>query len=219
MKKLLLSLVIVTACQLKANDLPPITLEAEILAFVDGFPLGIDANKVGSIMRLRLELNKRRFGKTSAGIIGFYTFEGKKYTLQELAELEDQLMRSNSATDQKRLEALHAYLEEMKSEFIELVKPLLLDARGAKSQMVILISEWSQKAHRHGSLLLEWATTKEGDEAVLSNPVYRRILTLKTFDQFCHDLTYFLETLLRNCPKACAQFKAMMEQKQQQQQK
>lgn len=215
MKKLLLSLILVTADQLKA-DMQPLILEAEILEIVDGFPLGIDANKVGSIMRLRLDINKRRFGKTSAGIVGFYHFEDKKYTLQELIDLEDQLLRSNSATDQKRLQSLYASLEEMKVEFMELVNPMLLDARGAKSQMVILIGEWSQKARRANSLLLDWANTKEGDETSSNNSVYKKILTIRAFDQFCNDLVYFLETLLRSCPKACAQFKIMMEQKQQQ---
>ena len=85
--------------------MPPLTLEADILEIVDGFQLGVNGNTVGMIMRLRLDLNKRRFGKTSSGIVGFYTFENKKYSLSELVDLESQLTKSNSAAHQKQLES------------------------------------------------------------------------------------------------------------------
>ena len=178
---------------------------------MDDFPLGVNPDTVGMIMKLRLDLNKRRFGAKSAnGPIGFYTFEGKKWTLQMLIELEMQLLRSNSAADQKRLATLKEFFQTIKEELIELVKPFLADARGAKAQMVVLITQWSVKARRQDSQLLNWAATREGDE---TGAIYSKILTVKAFDHFCGDLIYFLETLLRSCPKACAHFKQIMEQK------
>lgn len=198
---------------LHANEFPPLVLEAEILEIVDDFPLGVNPDTVGMIMKLRRDINKRRFGtKNAAGITGFYTFEGKLHTLASLIEVEDHLMRSNSIHDKKRLEDLKKFFGTIKDEFIELVKPFLADARGAKGQMVILITEWSVKAHRSDSQLLNWSTTKEGEE---TSAVYDKITSIKAFDQFCADLLYFLETLLRSCPKACAHFKQIMEQKQQ----
>ncbi len=216
MKKLLVSLIAVTvAYNCSANEFPPLTLEAEILEIVDDFPLGVNPDTVGMIMKLRRDLNKRRFGTKSAnGMEGFYTFEGKKWSLQMLIELEKELSQSNSASDQKRLATLNELFQKIKEEFIDLVKPFLADARGAKGQMVILITEWSVKANRQDSQLLNWSHTKEGDE---TNAVYNKILSIKAFDQFCADLLYFLETLLRSCPKACAHFKQIMEQKQQNQ--
>ncbi len=212
MNKYLIALALLAPLTVRANDFPPLVLEAEILELVDDFPLGVNPDTVGMIMKLRLDINKRRFGAKSAnGLTGFYTFEGKKWTLQSLIELEEKLMRSNSSDDQKRLGAVKQLLQSVKEEFIELVKPFLADARGAKAQMVILITEWSVKAHRQDSHLLHWSHTKEGDE---TSAVYSKLTTFKTFDQFCCDLIYFMETLLRSCPKACAHFKQIMEQKQ-----
>lgn len=211
MKKIILSMIL-AASNLQANEFPPLTLEAEILELVDDFPLGVNHETVGMIMKLRRDLNKRRFGtKTANGVTGFYTFEGKSHTLTSLIELENLLMRSNSASDQKRLEELKKHFQTIKEEFIELVKPFLADARGAKEQMLVLITEWSVKAKRQESQLLNWSSTKEGEE---TTAVYGKLTTVKAFDQFCADLLYFLETLLRSCPKACAHFKQVMEQKQ-----
>lgn len=213
MKKLLLPLIAVTLLQnVNANEFPALTLEAEILEIVDDFQLGVNPDTVGMIMKLRRDINKRRFGsKTNVGVEGFYLFEGKKWTLQMLIELETQLMQSNSAGDKKRLASLKEFFQTIKDEFIDLVKPFLADARGAKGQMVILITEWSIKANRQDSQLLNWSATKEGEE---TTEIYSKLLTIKSFDQFCADLLYFLETLLRSCPKACAHFKQIMEQKQ-----
>lgn len=194
-------------------DHTPITLQAEILEIIDGFSLGVNGITVGMIMRLRLDLNKRRFGRTnaSAPVVGNFEFEGKKYTIAELTALEQKLMQSNSAADQKRLKNLRAILTAIIDDFVELTKPFLADARGAKGQMVMLIGEWAHKAHRSNSHLLEWANVEEGKE---STAIYQKINTIALFEQFVDDLLYFLETLLRSCPKACAQFKEMMEQKQ-----
>jgi hypothetical protein len=215
MKKLLL---LILACTLScsANEFPPLTLEADILEFIDDFPLGVNPDTVGMIMKLRRDLNKRRIGtKTANGIDAFYSFEGKKWTLQMLLELEIQLLQSNSAVDQRRLASLYELLQKIKEDYVELVKPFLADARGAKSQMITLITEWSVKANRQDTHLLHWANTKEGEE---TNAIYSKLATYRLFDQFVADLLYFLETLLRSCPKACAHFKQIMEQKQQSQQ-
>lgn len=195
------------------SDHSPVTLEAEILEIIDGFALGVNGTTVGMIMRLRLDLNKRRFGRTSAAqkAVGTYDFEGKKYTIAELVEVEKKLMQSNSSADQQRLKALRITLTKIIEDFVELTKPFLADARGAKGQMIVLITEWAQKAHRSNSHLLEWANVEEGKE---SSTIYQKLTTITLFEQFVDDLLYFLETLLRSCPKACAQFKEMMEQKQ-----
>jgi hypothetical protein len=194
-------------------DHAPLTLNAEILEIIDGFALGVNGTTVGMIMRLRLDLNKRRVGKTSASAtaVGYFDFEGKKHTIAELVALEKKLVQSNSSSDQDRLKKLRSTLTKIIDDFVELTKPFLADARGAKGQMIVLITEWAQKAHRGDSHLLEWANVEEGKE---SSAIYQKINTITLFEQFVDDLLYFLETLLRSCPKACAQFKEMMEQKQ-----
>lgn len=209
---LLLSLLTSFICA----DHAPFTLEAEILEIIDGFALGVNGTTVGMIMRLRLDLNKRRLGKTSAAqkAVGSYDFEGKKYTMAELVDIEKKLVQSNSAADQQRLKALRVTLTKVIEDFVELTKPFLADARGAKGQMIVLITEWAHKAHRSNSHLLEWANVEEGKEA---STIHQKLTTITLFEQFVDDLLYFLETLLRSCPKACAQFKEMMEQKQKEQ--
>lgn len=194
-------------------DHAPLTLNAEILAIIDGFALGVNGTTVGMVMRLRLDLNKRRVGKTSASqtAVGYFDFEGKKHTIAELVALEKKLMQSNNSADQQRVQALRATLSKIIDDFVELTKPFLADARGAKGQMIVLITEWAEKAHRGDSHLLEWANVEEGKEA---STIYQKLTTIGLFEQFVDDLLYFLETLLRSCPKACAQFKEMMEQKQ-----
>lgn len=194
-------------------DHAPLTLNAEILEIIDGFALGVNGTTVGMIMRLRLDLNKRRVGKTSASAtaVGYFDFEGKKHTIAELVALEKKLVQSTSSGDQDRLKKLRSTLTKIIDDFVELTKPFLADARGAKGQMIVLITEWAQKAHRGDSHLLEWANVEEGKE---SSAIYQKINTITLFEQFVDDLLYFLETLLRSCPKACAQFKEMMEQKQ-----
>lgn len=207
---ILLLLLIAT---LSNADHAPLTLHAEILEIIDGFALGVNGITVGMIMRLRLDLNKRRVGKTSASqpVIGSYEFEGKKHTISELVAIEKKLTTSNSSADQQRLKMFKSILTKVIDDFVELTKPFLADARGAKGQMIVLITEWAQKAHRADSHLLHWANVEEGKE---SSAMYQNINTITAFEQFVDDLLYFLETLLRSCPKACAQFKEMMEQKQ-----
>jgi hypothetical protein len=215
-KNCLLTLLLIAS--ISTADHSPLTLQAEILGIIDGFALGVNGTTVGMIMRLRLDLNKRRVGKTSASqpVVGTYEFEGKKHTISELVAIEQRLAASNSSPDQQRLKALRSALTKIIDDFVELTKPFLADARGAKGQMIVLITEWAQKAHRADSHLLQWANVEEGKE---SSAIYQNINTITAFEQFVDDLLYFLETLLRSCPKACAQFKEMMEQKQKEQQK
>ena len=115
--------------------------------------MAMSGKQFGKTMQFRLNLNKRRLGeKTSAGLVGFYTFEDKKYSLKSLIELEEKLSKSNSAADQKLLAELRLFLKFVMTEFIELSQPFLVDARGTKSQMMILITEWATKANRKDKL-------------------------------------------------------------------
>jgi hypothetical protein len=194
------------------RDFPAITLTDPKLKLVDGFSWAMDGKQYKKTMKFRLNLNQRRFGeKTTSGLIGLYTFESIKYSLQELIELEQQLMRSNSIADQKRLQELSAFLRTAIEEFIELSQPFLADARGAKKDMMALISEWATKAHRQSSYLLDWGASKEGEETQV---VRTKIKTIQDFDQFLSDLVYFVETLMRSCPIATQQFKEILKQEQ-----
>jgi hypothetical protein len=185
--------------------LAPFILENEVLTFLDG--LIINGKQVGSIMQLRIEVNKRRLGdKSTTGFVGKYMYkkDGRQYSIFQLKNIEQKA----SSADMPGLQAL---LKEIKDELIIILHAFLEEAKGAKGQMVALIAEWAQKTHRGNSQLLEWAKAKDDHETQNS---YKKITSFVLLDQFCSDLVHFLETLLRSCPNACQQFKAMMEQKQ-----
>lgn len=191
------------------KDFTAITLDHGLLQTFDGTSQ-MDGNKFGNMMKLRMLVNVRRFGeKTPNGMVGFYTFEGKKINMQSLVELEQQLAKSNSIADQKRLNELNNLLKWAMDEYIELSQPFLVDAQGTKSQQMKLITEWATKANRKESYLLAWGACKEGEE---KNVILNNIHSFKDFDQFFSDLVYYLETLMRACPIAREQFKELIKQ-------
>ena len=49
-----------------------------------------------------------------------------------------------------------------------------------------------------------WGASKEGHE---SDVVRNQAKTIQEFDQFCADLVYFLESLMRSCKVATQQYK------------
>lgn len=190
-----------------------ILLENEVLHIVDGNPLAINGTTIGMMLHLRSEIGKRRHGVKHEGkLTGIYTFQDKKYTMAELVTLETEWYANPTKENKEKISQLYQYMQNhIKEEFLKLTAPFLADARGAKGQMVVLITEWAQKAHRINSHLLNWAHTKESEEA---SALKSQIPTLKDFEQFCVDLVNFLESLMRSCPKACNQFKEILEQKQ-----
>lgn len=211
MKQLLLTAFMCTMfcsmpMQAESETLTILTLENEVLALIDGH--FITGTTVGMMMQLRIDVNKRRLGvKTSTGLIGKYSYKNKSSSIQQLKDIEQAAAAGDIAS-------LRALLKEIKDELVAVLRPFLDEAKGAKGQMVALIAEWAQKAHRPDSQLLEWAKSKDENETQSS---YNKITSFKLLDRFCGDLVHFLETLLRSCPNACQQFKTMMEQKQKEQ--
>ena len=195
------------------RDFPSIILTDPKLKFVDGFSWAMDGKQYKKTMKFRLQLNQRRLGeKKETGLIGLYVFEEIHYSLKELTKLEEQLLGNNDLMEQNRLAALEAYLKDhIIEEFVDLSQPFLQDARGAKKDMMALIIEWAHKANRKDSYLLDWGASKEGEETQV---VRTKIHSIAAFEQFCADLVYFLETLMRSCPIATQQFKELLKKEQ-----
>ena len=200
-------------CKAEMRDFPPLILTDPKIKLVDGFSWAMDGKQFRKTMKFRLQINQRRFGVKDANTLtGFYTFDEHEYSLASLIELENSLSSRNSTADQKHLEKLHDFLKAtIIEDFLKLSDPFLVDARGAKKEMMALIVEWSIKAHRKESHLVAWGASKEGEETMV---VRTKIHTIKDFDQFCADLVYFLETLMRSCPLATQQFKELLKQEQ-----
>ena len=198
-----------------SRDYRPIILTSHKLKLIDGTSWGMNGKKFKKSMKFRLDLNKRRFGEKVANneVIGFYTFENQKYTLQELIELEERLSRANSTNELLRHATLRSFLKTTLEEFIELSKPFLEDARGAKPEMLALITEWATKTNRLESHLVAWGRSSEGKEAEV---IHTQVTSFAGFDQLLSDLVYFLETLMRSCPIATQQFKDLLKKEQDQ---
>jgi len=183
------------------SNYPSIRLDSPLLKMLDGKEgLGIGGNVYGMIMKLRLHLKNMRFGaqQKDKTFVGIYTWEEKPVTFADMIAIEESGTKCSSL------------LLDVKKEFNHIIQPLLNIARGSKKTMVTLISEFSAKAHLPHTVLLDWAHTPEGQE---EKALEEHIHTFKAMDQFLDDLIYYLESLLRSCPKARKQFEAILAQK------
>jgi len=143
---------------------------------------------------------------------GKYLFYGKWHNIESLARIEQDLMTQlKQEKDPKKINSLEnqrATLEELlthaKADFIVQSNEFIESGRGAKNITIILIQEDCQKRNRPDSLLLEWAKTKEGQEATMFE---HQITSFGHYYYFLSDLINFLSDLVHSCPKAETQFK------------
>lgn len=108
------------------------------------------------------------------------------------------------------MQEFYAFLQQIiVSDFLKLSEPFLADATGRKAIIMELMKEWAEKSGRTHSLLLAWGASREGHE---SDVVRNQAKTIEEFDQFCADLVYYLETLMRSCKIATQQYKEYLKQ-------
>jgi hypothetical protein len=174
------------------------------IAFLDGQFGRIDGNTFGVILNVRSKIQAILFGDRDPNKqghrIGHYLFQGKHYSIAELADIESQYVGNAE---------LNAVLVNAKSGFEELVGQFIGQASGTKSFLVILIEESCYRRNRKNSLLLTWATSPEEHETVI---FHTEIQSFRALNDFCQDLINFLEDLMYSCPKAMDQFKKKREQ-------
>jgi len=183
-----------------------IILDSPVIKLIDGLGMGINGERIGSILQVRREVRKIHFGAPckEGGLVGLYEFNGKKYGVKELAEIERAM---HAAIDRDGLQKLNPVLKLAKEDFIKWVMQFLGESRGAKLQMFMLIDESCRKRKRYDSLLLRWANAPEGEE---EHQFEKDIANFQVFDVFCTDLVNFLEDLMNSCPKAKAQFQEIL---------
>ncbi len=188
------------------------TLESPVLALIDGLAMGIDGQKIGFMLRVRRDLQKiqgvRSHEDHSISHEGIFEFDGKLYSIHGLATMEHLALENH---DSEMVARLHTILGDARSYFLAKVKQFMSVARGSKRQMLLLIEEWCAKNKRAKSILLRWGGTKDGDE---DRQFHADATSFIHFDEFCTDLIFFIEDLIRSCPKAFAQFKQMIEKQQ-----
>lgn len=193
-----------------------IILESPVIKMADG--TFINADKVEFIRKFCRTLISFLKGEQQANNQrkGKYHFCGKWHSVESLARIEQELATALSQeTDLKKrtaiennLAALEEVLIHVKADFIVQSTEFIESGRGAKGITVILIQEDCQKRNRPDSLLLEWAKTKEGQEATMFE---YQINSFNDYSHFLTDLINFLLDLVHSCPKAESQFKERVE--------
>jgi hypothetical protein len=191
---------------------PDIILTSKAIQFVDGKSYGVNRNTIAMIIHLSHLVKNMLNGflDESGNRIGLYNLEHKPLWVKALILIEEQLLNDPEAKNSILYKELKDILEKVKRDYIETMRPFLDDARGAKHQMVMLITEWAEKAGRDSTSLLEWANTEENEEI---NSFMKRIQTFAQFDAFCEDLLAFFKVLVNSCPKAREQYQKMREEK------
>jgi hypothetical protein len=186
-----------------------ILLTSPVIEFLDGKPWGIDGEAIGYMRQVGLNIIKMQYGTFKASdnaYVGMFDFEGNLYSIKQLIALNREFLRTmpSGKTHEKLMPCL-AFVVEY---FIETIQPFMGQARGAKSQVTVLIGEWAEKHNRKDSDLLRWAETTEDEEF---NLFKKNIQSFEALDNFCTDLVCFLGDLIRSCPRANKQFEVLKE--------
>lgn len=212
LKKVILCLpLLMNSTNMIATD-KTIVLESSVIKVADGTFINADRIEfirkfcrtlISFLMGEQLPNNQRK---------GKYLFYGKWHNIETLARIEQELNISlKQEKDPKKLShiedqlaTLGELLTHAKADFIVQSNEFIESGRGAKNITIILIQEDCQKRNRPDSLLLEWAKTKEGQEATMFE---HQITSFGHYYHFLTDLINFLSDLVHSCPKAETQFK------------
>lgn len=172
----------------------------------DGSALGIDGEKIKIVKKIELEVARMLFGRALNGTrVGLYTFQNTQHTVETLVAIEEELKTSEPTSEtESSKEELHQLFQEVRSQFKKMVSPFINQARIVKQMTCKLITKSCKLRNRPDSPLLQWASV---DNEIDS------IDTMETFAEFrifAYDLLNFFIDLKESCPKACAQFDALV---------
>jgi hypothetical protein len=181
-----------------------IKLESSILDKVDGKSIGVTGESIALIKQYQFEIAKILLGEKSKSNntrTGKYTFEGQRYNMQELSQLE--IQHPNPSR-------FKAALRIMRDDFENVSKPFqsILQEPGIKTIMGYLIEESCIKRNRQNSLLYIWSQSTNANEYELFD---LHIQSIRDFEIFLIDLNNFLGDLAYSCPRAYVQFKERVE--------
>jgi len=181
-----------------------IILESSVIKIADG--TFINADEIEFIRKFRRKLLEYLLGEILPNNQrkGKYHLQGKWYTVEALARIEQDISGLSDKQSMITKSALQEVLTIAKADFIVQSNEFIESGRGAKNIMVVLIQEDCQKRGRPDSLLLEWAKTKEGQESTMFE---RQVTSFGDYYHFLKDLVNFLLDLTHSCPRAEAQFK------------
>jgi glutamate synthase domain-containing protein 2 len=186
-----------TETHVEKQNKAAITLNTEALVLFDGVSGLIDKVTIRDMVYIGKEITKIQKGGLDK--VGKYSYNGKKYTLKQLALLEKKLEEEKNTQNTRLLKEL---LDQALKDFNTITNPFLAKAQGTKSLMIKLINEWAHKSNRLNSGLLRWGNLSSTEKEALKN----NVKTLQSLDILCDDLRDFLLTLIRSCPKAWSSY-------------
>lgn len=193
---LALSLLIIHAyAEEPQYDVTMVILTSKLLKAIDGKSFGISADLINAILIIRTQILHMLHGVAKDGHReGVYTFDGKKYTIAQLYQMEVNKELPNKT-----------WIKQVKLEFSMQIKPFLELGRGFKTQMLLFIEE-SLRLHQRNlkhSVLHRWAETDDNNDMAAFN---QYVHTFHDLSEFLYELLNFLDDLISSCPKAKQQF-------------
>ncbi len=138
-----------------------------------------------------------------------YLYDGEKHSMRSLVHIEDYLQEHKDTLGEimytKKMVELKILLKYAQADFLQIVEPFLLNVRGTKDLMNVLVEESCKKRSLTSCYLLDW--TRYGKEIDESTIIKKDITSLKMLAQFCSELVNFLADLAHSCPHALASIK------------
>jgi len=196
MKKLfLLSLLLLTTHEYG------IILKSYVIKSLDGVSPAFDGKTILDIAHLKVKFTNMNIGqlnRTTNERVGLYSFNGKKCSIAELAEIEKQ--KPNNPE-------LNVILENIKVEFIKLNEKFIKQVQTFKGMVLTLMRESCQKRHIPHSFMLTCADTQAGQE---EESFKRNMTSFVKLNHFLNDLCGFLQDIYDSCPKGRQQFFAIL---------
>lgn len=195
MKKLFLSIILLTTFSVGLQASKMVDLKDPILKIVDGVPGAMDAVSLKKCFDTWSVINKIQYQN-------FYDLDGKQVTLKDVVILEEGYKKNHISPDNPKYKSLQKVLKTIKSDFIQATQPLLKDTENNATQKennLKLVALYTKIANLVNSLLSSWG---KADEAILLEKA-----DSKTFFIFLNHLKGFLKSLMFSCNKARTMFK------------
>ncbi len=156
----------------------------------------IDGEVIRDIRKYQLDIRNMLLGKRQIDRtrVGTYEYEGNKYSVQELATLEQEVGNNQQ---------FQLLLIQIQNDFMHISEPFEQAIRNAKSMLEMLVSQSNKLRNRENSILNKWSECSVNNERKL---LETHIQTIQEFNIFLIDLCNFLTDIVESCPKARKQY-------------
>ncbi len=167
-----------------------VAIDHKLIKAIDG------SNRVNIVKMLKIEVGVQDLLKGQKGN-GMVPFEGKNYTINELAVHEQNLRNRKTFIDHKP--AIKIAVDQAITQFEEITAAYMKEAQGWKRETLMIIKQWLIQTDRKDSLLLGWGNQEEGTEYEETRKMIPDFAHLKSF---LEDIWAFMRDLRFSCKKS-----------------